>query len=82
MGAGRWGQLDLAGDLWESALDGFAAAYVDPCVDCANLAAASLRVIRGGRFDGTASLMLASSRGNNDPANRASDLGFRCARTP
>jgi len=83
LGTGRWGQLDLAGDLWESNLDWYGA-YVDPCTDCAYLTAAagSARVIRGGRFSGSASLLLPASRGNNAPTARDSDLGFRCARTP
>lgn len=47
LGAGRWGQLDLAGNLFENALDSYAS-YVNPCVDCAYLGGAVAPVVRGG----------------------------------
>ena len=47
LGAGLWGQLDLAGNVWEWNLDWYATHYVDPCTDCANLTAASYRVRPG-----------------------------------
>jgi formylglycine-generating enzyme required for sulfatase activity len=46
LGAGLWGQLDLLGEVHEWNLDWYAT-YDDPCVDCADLAAASDRVTRG-----------------------------------
>ncbi len=36
-GAGRWGQLDMAGELSAWVLDAYAASYPDPCVNCAYL---------------------------------------------
>ncbi|HEV3191567.1 MAG TPA: formylglycine-generating enzyme family protein, partial [Polyangiaceae bacterium] len=48
-GAGLWGQLDLAGNMWQWNLDWYAS-YVDPCTDCADLTASTNRVVRGGNF--------------------------------
>jgi formylglycine-generating enzyme required for sulfatase activity len=80
-GAGAWGQLDLAGDLSEWLLDWFAP-YVSPCTDCANLAAASGRVNRGGYFVSSSSELASLYRNSFYPTNRFYSYGFRCARTP
>ena len=37
-GVGRWGQVDLAGNVYEWTRDWFDANYPVPCMDCANLA--------------------------------------------
>jgi formylglycine-generating enzyme required for sulfatase activity len=81
LGAGLWGQLDLAGDVFEWNLDWYAA-YVDPCTDCANLTTSSIRTFRGGEFAGNASYLLAPYRDFNSPACRDLSVGFRCARAP
>jgi len=87
LGAGFWGQLDLAGEAWEWVLD-WDAPYVDPCVDCANLATSSNRVRRGGDFrdDSLGMFLLASDRAEDAPFSRhnggSGDYGVRCARTP
>ncbi len=78
LGAGVWGQLDLAGELWEWNLD-FYAPYGD-CADCANVTAGSTRAIRGGDFGNYASAMVPSFRDRSVPASRAINVGFRCAR--
>lgn len=80
-GAGRWGQLDLAGNVYEWNLD-WNAPYVTPCTDCAALSVASFRVFRGGYFSGDTSILLPPIRSYGAPTYRASGLGFRCARTP
>ncbi len=81
MGAGRWGQLDMAGEVWEWTLDWYAP-YVAPCTDCAYLANTSARTRRGGSFfDGVATL-LAASRSSLSPTQRVNDGGFRCAQPP
>jgi sulfatase modifying factor 1 len=87
-GAGLWGQLDLAGEMWAWNLDWFAT-YADPCTDCANLTApltaASGRVVRGGDLVDTWSNLLPPARANaasGTQADRGFDIGFRCSRTP
>jgi formylglycine-generating enzyme len=81
LGAGRWGQLDMAGETWEWNLDGYAA-FVDPCTDCAYLMATSDRVLRGGNSTVPASILLPSYRFHGAPAGRDDLIGFRCARAP
>ncbi|WP_437734320.1 formylglycine-generating enzyme family protein [Sorangium sp. So ce1335] len=78
-GDGRWGQADLVGSMWEWSLDWYAA-YPGSCVDCANLAPASGRVVRGGSFVNDASYLLTYERTNDDPADIENDTGVRCAR--
>jgi formylglycine-generating enzyme len=86
LGAGLWGQLDLAGEIWEWNLDWYAA-YVDPCTDCAattNLSNlpdwGTPRVIKGGG-SGPGSTYLSSPYRGDDPA-ALPGWGLRCARTP
>jgi formylglycine-generating enzyme required for sulfatase activity len=54
MGAGLWGQLDLAGEVLEWTAD-WAADYVNPCTDCAYLSPTADRATRGGHFAFSAS---------------------------
>jgi formylglycine-generating enzyme required for sulfatase activity len=83
LGAGRWGQLDLAGEINEWAFDWYTNNYADPCVDCAQLSAGSTRVIKGGNWnDDTSSLLPTNRAGNNPPTERNDYIGFRCARSP
>jgi formylglycine-generating enzyme required for sulfatase activity len=83
LGAGDWGQLDLAGNVWEWSLDWFGTSYVDPCVDCAYLTATSGRAVPGGDYGIPASGLNPSYRGGNDPqTTRYGSVGIRCARTP
>lgn len=85
LGAGLWGQIDLAGELWEWTLDWAAnwpVTYVTPCADCANLAAASSRMTPGGDFFAPASSCLPPSRFAAPPIFRAGSGGVRCSRTP
>jgi formylglycine-generating enzyme required for sulfatase activity len=82
-GNGKWGQSDLAGNVWEWTLDTWdnSSAYVVPCTDCTDLASAA-RVLRGGCFGNAATALLASYRYNFNPTLRGNIVGFRCARTP
>jgi sulfatase modifying factor 1 len=79
-GDGKWGHSDLAGNVLEWTLDWFAN-YANPCVDCANLIAASERAIRGGSwFDGAPNLRT-PLRVHGGPTIRNVFAGIRCART-
>ena len=81
LGAGRWGQLDLAGELAEWTLDWYAP-YVDPCVDCVFLTDFSYRVVRGGSFGTNTENVFPPARDGDVPGSRNAFYGFRCARTP
>jgi formylglycine-generating enzyme required for sulfatase activity len=90
LGTGRWGQLDLAGNVQEFALDVFVSSYF-PCTDCAYLTAApcpndsaiQCRVIRSASFREDATDLLPPVRNYDGPATgRSVDVGFRCARGP
>jgi formylglycine-generating enzyme required for sulfatase activity len=79
-GAGRWGQLDLGGSMFEWVFDWYASPYTKPCDDCANTTATSQRVIRGGSWDFDATYLPAAKRRGNLPEERSSSIGVRCAR--
>lgn len=80
-GDGRWGQADLVGNVSEWMLDAFDV-YPRPCTDCASLAAASERVVRGGNFGQAAFYMRMVSRSAVAPTTRSHATGLRCARAP
>jgi formylglycine-generating enzyme required for sulfatase activity len=80
-GDGKWQQADLAGNAAEWNLDGNAA-YVTPCVDCANLAVLPQRSVRGGSYQNSANGLFAGTRSGSAPDQRARQIGFRCAYAP
>lgn len=81
-GDGRWGQADLAGNLYEWTLD-WQADYTNPCTDCSALTPVPQRgrVMRGGAvgFDVT---VAAAPRSQAVPTGHFTDIGVRCARSP
>lgn len=80
-GAGLWSQLDLAGNMNEWTLDGYAD-YVDPCTDCTYEARASeARVVGGGSYDEDLSSLHPQNRQRSAPTG-SPVVGFRCARPP
>ena len=82
LGAAYWGQLDMAGEVFEWNLDWYAP-YVDPCINCANLTSTTVRVIRGGNYGGVSLNLQAENRDFfEDPGDHDSVIGFRCARSP
>jgi formylglycine-generating enzyme required for sulfatase activity len=79
-GAGKYGQLDLAGSVAEWTLD-WQGPYQTKCENCANLSPAAERVTRGGDWLRDASLLVAASaKVGAEPVNRSPTRGFRCAR--
>jgi formylglycine-generating enzyme required for sulfatase activity len=83
-GQGLWGQLDLAGNLWEWELDwADQPSTTQSCSDCADTnSTEGSRILRGGDFaDGTASLLSTDST-SDGPTNTFGNYGFRCARVP
>jgi formylglycine-generating enzyme len=67
-GRGRFGQLDLAGNVWE-----WTASLLGNDQ--------TARIIRGGSWDNDDPARLsAANRSRDEPSNRGGDLGFRCAR--
>jgi formylglycine-generating enzyme required for sulfatase activity len=77
LGAGRWTQVDLGGNVWQWMLDS-SSAYA-PCTDCAYLTEA-LPVVRGGSFNLDVSTLIPSLRDSYSPDVRDYIIGFRCAR--
>jgi formylglycine-generating enzyme len=82
LGDGKWGQSDLAGNVFEWTLDWDESPYAASCDNCADLTASPYRVIRGGGFDGLAVCLLNSLRETSTPLGRSAGIGFRCARPP
>jgi formylglycine-generating enzyme required for sulfatase activity len=81
LGDGKWGQADLAGNVFEWNLDSYDA-YAATCDDCADLSTSAYKVIRGGSFDGESVCLLNSLRETSVPDGRSDGIGVRCARTP
>jgi len=80
-GDSKWGQSDLGGNLLEWTLDWYAPQYpTTTCDDCANLTAASARVIRGGSFFLDAVDLRGAFRYDRNPSYRDGLTGARCAR--
>jgi sulfatase modifying factor 1 len=84
MGAGYWGQQDIAGNMGVWVLDWYESAYATNCVNCADVhdTAASERVRRGVGFDEPAASLLPPYRNPMAPTYRGFGHGIRCARTP
>jgi sulfatase modifying factor 1 len=79
-GAGRWGQMDLTGNVEEWAVDWFRDPFAGPCTDCAYLITTPHHSIRGGSFNLPASVVSSTWRDAGLPGGRSQDYGIRCAR--
>jgi formylglycine-generating enzyme required for sulfatase activity len=82
-GAGKWGHLDLSGNVQEMTLDYDTSGSVlmNPCNDCAQLTPYTYRLARGGSFHAQAAAQRSADIGNSvDPTARGYPTGFRCAR--
>ena len=80
LGVARWGQLDMAGNVWEWTLDVLAKYDTPPRTDYANLASGAYRVQRGGSYSYRAGGLRAAQRGYQVPWERSPGVGVRCAR--
>lgn len=83
-GAGPYGTMDQAGNVWEWCLDRYeGTAYrgrdgqVDPVVSGDENAEKVLRVMRGGSWDGPSEYLRAAVRGGSPVRGRSRHLGFR-----
>lgn len=87
-GAGRWGQADLGGNVWEWCLDRDDARLVPPlypsgaCDDCVTLGPGTARVFRGGGYDFSVPGLHAARRWSGAPNGTNQYAGVRCARAP
>jgi len=81
LGDGKWGQADLAGDVWEWNLDWFLSSFPMPCHDCAAIQTGAVRAQHGGAWNSPAQFLLTSYR-YNQPTGRQAWNGARCARVP
>jgi len=82
LGAGLWGQLDMAGGIDQWTLDWYST-YVAPSTDSVQLTVFANgygRVIRGGAFESPTTSLLPPHRNNS--TFRSSGIGIRCARSP
>ncbi|HET9959053.1 MAG TPA: SUMF1/EgtB/PvdO family nonheme iron enzyme [Polyangiaceae bacterium] len=81
-GVGRFGHLDLAGSMFEWALDGPGLGDKGPfCLNCFNIFDGLVRAIRGGAFDSAGPDLLAAKDQPRDLSGHHFDVGFRCARS-
>jgi len=80
-GVGRWGQEDLAGNVWEWTQDLYLDEYPPgPCQDCATLqdSFATDRVIRGGGHEFYPEDLFSAGRVPLAPTEISHFVGFRC----
>jgi formylglycine-generating enzyme required for sulfatase activity len=84
LGAGKWGQLDLAGNMAEWTLDTYQSPYAPlDCSDCAftDHPLGYRTAVRGGGFSSNAANLMVSIR-RPVPLGRGYNEGARCARAP
>jgi sulfatase modifying factor 1 len=79
-GDGRFGQSDLAGNVYEWNLDSYNSSYPATCNDCADLTSNQSRVYNGGSLHNFDIFQRTSRRNGNGPEARATGVGVRCAR--
>ena len=79
-GDGKYGQADLAGNVFEWTLDSFGP-LSETCDDCANVSATPGHVLRGGAWDNLPADVRASYRLEQGSSVRHRAVGVRCARS-
>ncbi len=78
-GASPYGALDMAGNVWEWTLSLYEAYPYNAGDGREDLNGTNVRALRGGSWYDLADSIRAAYRGNLAPADRNSNLGFRCA---
>lgn len=87
-GAGCYGQLDLAGSMYEWVFDWFSMDYYGTpaqptaCHNCANTTPNTNRVVRGGGWRSRDNSHRAANRYWMEATHTDEEFGFRCARVP
>jgi formylglycine-generating enzyme required for sulfatase activity len=82
LGAGRWQHEDLAGSMYEWALDAYDEYPGVGSKDYADTQDAPIRTIRGGSWGNVAGLLRSAFRLFTTSSYRYNYYGFRCAREP
>ncbi len=81
-GAGRWGQLDMAGNVDEWNLNASTMSDVAPCTDCAWMSLPNNREMRGGYYGDDPHWLLPVVDQAYPPTGHILYTGVRCARAP
>lgn len=78
-----WGLYDMSGNVWEWCQDDYHSSYTGAPTDGSAWGdgSASYRVLRGGRWAGSARYCRTARRSDNTPSNAYSAVGFRPARS-
>ncbi len=77
--ANSWGLYDMLGNVWEWCADAPVNGSTEKARASASESAPARRVLRGGSWADDAAWPRATSRYRNDPSDRSSYQGFRCA---
>jgi len=80
-GASWVAAFDMSGNVWEWVNDWYDSAYYEnaPAENPIGPETDSFRVLRGGAWSNGDQVVRAADRRYNDPADRSSNFGFRCA---
>jgi formylglycine-generating enzyme required for sulfatase activity len=83
LGAGRWGQFDLVGNVGEWSMDFWSmTGFYSPCIDCVDLSATGPRYQDGFSAADDTSLLQYAAGVYVDPGELNTEFGARCARAP
>ena len=81
-GANRYGLYDMAGNVWEWCWDWYGGYSSGSQTDPRGPTSGSLRVIRGGSWNGRGRDCRSALRSNYDPSIRGNSVGFRVVLAP